>query len=86
MEKLNANADWFLFDPVDAPQLAGLYGEEFSRAYQDCARTIKNSVRVPAAELWKTVCDAQVESGGPFCLYQDNINSTSFHSASRFLI
>ena len=82
MEKLNAEADWYLFDPLDAPLLANLHGDQFSRAYEEYVRTVKTSVRVPAVELWKSVCDSQVESGTPFCMYQDNVNSTSCSSAS----
>ena len=75
MEKLNANADWYLFDPVDVPKLNTSYGDEFSVAYEEYVRTVKPVVCLPAIDLWRTVSDAQVESGTPFCMYQDNINS-----------
>ena len=34
MRRVEADADWCLFDPKACPQLPDLYGEEFERAYE----------------------------------------------------
>ena len=75
MEKLGADENWHLFDPADTPTLIGAYGSQFSEAYNAYVAAGAYVATIPARRLWEYVCDAQTESGTPFTLYQDNINS-----------
>ena len=75
MSSLNSGGDWYLFDPVDVPALAALHGEQFTAAYESCVRTGLATTKVSSAQLWNTICDAQTESGTPFIMFQDNVNS-----------
>ena len=85
MERLGSDGDWFLFDPVDVPKLHTVHGDEFTRTYNDYVRTVKFSTCVRARDLWRQICDAQVESGTPFIMYQDNINSASEISSANIV-
>ncbi|KAI0711641.1 alpha subunit of ribonucleoside diphosphate reductase [Earliella scabrosa] len=74
MQRLRDNADWLLFDPVDVPDLVDAYGDRFSDLYEHYAQTVVPMATVPSAELWRSICEAQTETGGPFLMFQDNIN------------
>ena len=78
MTALSTGADWYLFDPAAVPALVTAVGEDFSTLYSasvDAGLAIK---RIPAAQLWQSVCDSQTEAGSPFILFQDNINRELF--------
>ncbi|KAI0698735.1 putative ribonucleoside-diphosphate reductase large chain [Earliella scabrosa] len=74
MERLQSGGQWYLFDPVDAPKLHLSFGEEFETAYNDYTLAGKAVGQISAAQLWKYICAAQIESGTPFILYGDNVN------------
>ncbi|KAF9242619.1 ribonucleotide reductase [Melanogaster broomeanus] len=67
MKRVEANGDWSLFCPNEAPGLADCYGEENGRARRS----------VPAQKLWYAVLEAQIETGGPFMVYKDAANRKS---------
>ena len=41
MERLAADREWSLFDPINVPALLNVYGEEFARLYVDYERTVE---------------------------------------------
>ena len=76
MQKLRDNADWYLFDPADAPDLNSTYGEQFAETYEQCMQTVKCVGKIRTNDLWRSICEAQTETGAPFIMYQDNVNRT----------
>ena len=74
MRKLRDNADWVLFDPADVPDLNDVYGDQFAEVYERYLDTATPVAKIPAYDLWRSICGAQVETGSPFLMYQDNIN------------
>lgn len=74
MERLAADREWSLFDPIDVPALLNVYGEEFARLYVDYERTVEPVSTARARNLWQLMCRAQEETGCPFIMYQDAIN------------
>lgn len=74
MSQLQDDGVWHLFDPVDVPRLQATFGAEFDDAYRGYIEAGVAVSSIRATELWRCICDAQVESGTPFLMYHDNVN------------
>ncbi|KAF8221134.1 ribonucleotide reductase alpha subunit [Tricholoma matsutake] len=77
MKRVEANADWPLFCPNEAPGLHEVYGEEFEALFEKYEREGRQRKFVPAQKLWYAILEGQIETGGPFMLYKDAANSKS---------
>ena len=77
MERVEANADWSLFCPHEAPGLADCFGAEFVELYTRYEKEGRARKVIKAQDLWFAVLDAQVETGTPYLLYKDAANSKS---------
>lgn len=77
MKRVEANGEWSLFCPHEAPGLHECYGEEFENLYERYEREGRARRTVKAQDLWFAVIDAQVETGTPYLLYKDAANSKS---------
>ncbi|RPA97268.1 hypothetical protein L873DRAFT_1810083 [Choiromyces venosus 120613-1] len=78
MKRVEANADWSLFCPNEAPGLADVWGEEFEALYNKYENTKDLARRtIKAQKLWYHILEAQTETGNPFMLYKDACNRKS---------
>lgn len=77
MRRVEANGDWSLFCPNEAPGLCDVWGEEFDRLYERYESEGRARRTVKAQQLWTAVVDAQVETGTPYILYKDACNRKS---------
>jgi len=77
MERVEANEDWSLFCPHEAPGLADCFGAEFVELYTRYEKEGRARKVIKAQDLWFAVLDAQVETGTPYLLYKDAANSKS---------
>ena len=77
MQRVEANEDWSLFCPHEAPGLADCWGKEFEALYTRYEREGRARRTVKAQELWFAILDAQVETGTPYLLYKDAANGKS---------
>lgn len=77
MQRVEANEDWSLFCPHEAPGLADCWGKEFEALYTKYESEGRQRRTVKAQELWFAVLDAQVETGTPYLLYKDAANGKS---------
>ncbi|MGF7073949.1 ribonucleoside-diphosphate reductase subunit alpha [Mucilaginibacter sp. 3215] len=77
MQRVEANEDWSLFCPHEAPGLADCWGKEFEELYTKYEKEGRQRRTVKAQELWFAVLDAQVETGTPYLLYKDAANGKS---------
>lgn len=77
MKRVEANEDWSLFCPHEAPGLSDCFGEEFEALYEQYEKEGRARRTVKAQELWFAILDAQVETGTPYLLYKDAANSKS---------
>jgi len=77
MKRVEANEDWSLFCPHEAPGLADCFGAEFEALYTQYESEGRARKTVKAQDLWFAVLDAQVETGTPYLLYKDAANSKS---------
>jgi ribonucleoside-diphosphate reductase alpha chain len=77
MKRVEANEDWSLFCPHEAPGLADCFGAEFEALYEKYEKEGRARRKVKAQDLWYAILDAQVETGTPYLLYKDAANSKS---------
>lgn len=77
MERVEANADWSLFCPSEAPGLDEAWGDKFTELYENYERQGLARKTVKAQKLWYAILEAQVETGTPFMLYKDACNRKS---------
>ena len=77
MERVDANADWTLFCPNEAPGLADVIGEEFNALYTRYEAEGRGRKTIKAQKLWFHILDSQIETGTPYLLYKDAANLKS---------
>ncbi len=75
MKRVQEDAIWTLFDPLECKELTDLYGEAFEKRYLELEqdeRVIKE--RTKAKDLWKKMLTSYFETGNPFLCFKDNAN------------
>ncbi|OOQ58015.1 ribonucleoside-diphosphate reductase subunit alpha [Mucilaginibacter pedocola] len=77
MKRVEANEDWSLFCPHEAPGLADCHSDEFEALYTKYEKEGRARKTIKAQELWFAVLDSQVETGTPYLLYKDAANAKS---------
>ena len=77
MERVEADGDWSLFCPNEAPGLADVWGDEFKTLYERYEREGRARKVVKAQKLWFQTLDSQMETGTPYLLYKDAANRKS---------
>ncbi|KAJ7643829.1 ribonucleotide reductase alpha subunit [Roridomyces roridus] len=77
MKRVEANEDWSLFCPNEAPGLHEVHSAEFDALYIKYEQEGRARKTIPAQKLWYAILEAQVETGGPFMLYKDAANAKS---------
>ncbi|MFZ7152271.1 MAG: ribonucleoside-diphosphate reductase subunit alpha [Bacteroidota bacterium] len=77
MKRVEADGDWSLFCPNEAPGLSDCWGDEFEALYTRYEQEGRARKTVKAQELWFSVLESQIETGTPYILYKDACNSKS---------
>ncbi|KAK9449484.1 ribonucleotide reductase [Limtongia smithiae] len=77
MKRVEANEDWSLFCPSEAPGLSDVWGEEFETLFEKYEKEGRARKVVKAQKLWYHILEAQTETGNPFMLYKDSVNRKS---------
>jgi len=77
MKRVEADADWSLFCPCEAPGLADVWGDAFEELYLRYEREGRARKQVSARKLWFQILDTQMETGTPYILYKDAANAKS---------
>lgn len=77
MRRVEADREWSLFCPNEAPGLDEVYGVEFDTLYERYERESRARRVVRAQDLWKSIVESQIETGLPYILYKDACNSKS---------
>ncbi|WP_275557581.1 ribonucleoside-diphosphate reductase subunit alpha [Streptomyces sp. 5-6(2022)] len=81
MRRVEADADWSLFSPVDAPDLVDLWGEEFDAAYRRAEAEGKAVKQVPARQLYARMMRTLAQTGNGWMTFKDAANRTANQSA-----
>eukprot|EP00668_Euglena_longa_P000945 GGOE01001135.1.p1 GENE.GGOE01001135.1~~GGOE01001135.1.p1 ORF type:complete len:736 (+),score=169.47 GGOE01001135.1:38-2245(+) len=79
MRRVEQGATWSLFCPVEVPDLADVWGEEFVSRYERYEALGKHRRSIRATDLWFAILQSQIETGGPCMLYKDACNQKSNH-------
>nr|MBI1228972.1 ribonucleoside-diphosphate reductase subunit alpha [Cytophagales bacterium] len=77
MKRVEANEEWSLFCPHEAPGLADCHGAEFDRLYEKYEKEGRARETIKAQELWFEILESQIETGTPYLLYKDAANGKS---------
>lgn len=77
MERVEAEADWTLFCPNEAPGLADCWGDEFRALYTKYENEGRGRKTIKARDLWTAILESQIETGTPYMLYKDAANAKS---------
>jgi len=77
MKRVEADGEWSLFCPHEAPGLADVVGADFEALY--CRYEAEGRARrtVSAQKLWWAILVSQIETGTPYLLYKDAANMKS---------
>src|SRR3989344_2432464 len=79
MKRVEAKADWYMFDPKETPDLNELYGKEFSARYNEYIKMAEEGKlrmfkKVPATEQYHQILVALQTTSHPWLTYKDTIN------------
>ena len=78
MKRVLDNAKWTLLSPSDAPDLHGLYGEEFEVKYHEYEQLVIDGKipgkQVDALSLWRNILSMLFETGHPWIVFKDTCN------------
>ncbi|HVW29730.1 MAG TPA: ribonucleoside-diphosphate reductase subunit alpha [Polyangiaceae bacterium] len=74
MRRVEADADWSLFDPKVVPELTDLYGEEFEAAYERAEATGLAAKTVKARELYARMMRTLAQTGNGWMTFKDKSN------------
>lgn len=77
MERVEADGEWSLFCPNEAPGLSECYGEKFRELYLSYEKEGRARKTIKAQELWFAILESQIETGTPYMLYKDACNEKS---------
>jgi ribonucleoside-diphosphate reductase alpha chain len=77
MNQVKKDGDWYLMDPDECPGLNDVYGEEYENLYWKYVEEKRYRKKIKAQEIWTKILESQIETGGPYILYKDQINKKS---------
>jgi ribonucleoside-diphosphate reductase alpha chain len=77
MKRVEADGEWSLFCPNEAPGLSDCFGEAFETLYTKYEAEGRARKTIKAQELWFAILESQIETGTPYMLYKDAANSKS---------
>ncbi|MFY1681890.1 ribonucleoside-diphosphate reductase subunit alpha [Micromonospora sp. WMMD730] len=75
MRRVEADGDWSLIDPSDAPELPDLYGEEFDAAYRVAEKKAVRTVK--ARDLYGRMMRTLAQTGNGWMTFKDPANRLS---------
>jgi ribonucleoside-diphosphate reductase alpha chain len=81
MQRVDDDGDWSLMCPFYSPDLQDLYGEAFTKRYEEYEAMGAPYVRrvIKARDLWTKIVDAQIHTGEPYMCYKDAVNRKTNH-------
>ncbi len=85
MKRVEANQDWYLFDPLEVPDLTELYGAEFSRRYAEYVRMaetgqLRRFATVGAREQFRAMLMSLQTTSHPWLTWKDTINTRALNN------
>jgi len=81
MRRVEADADWSLFDPDEVPELVDLWGDEFDRAYRAAEEAGRAVRTVQARDLYGRMIRTLAQTGNGWMTFKDTANRTCNQTA-----
>lgn len=81
MRRVDADGQWSLFSPADAPELIDLWGEEFDAAYRGAEAAGLARKTLPARELYGRMMRTLAQTGNGWMTFKDTANRTANQTA-----
>ncbi|MGN9792556.1 ribonucleoside-diphosphate reductase subunit alpha [Streptomyces sp. OZ13] len=81
MRRVEADAEWSLFSPVDVPELVDLWGEAFDKAYRRAEAAGLARRSVPARDLYGRMMRTLAQTGNGWMTFKDASNRTANQTA-----
>ncbi|GIF37896.1 ribonucleoside-diphosphate reductase subunit alpha [Actinoplanes xinjiangensis] len=75
MRRVEADGDWSLIDPSDAPELTDLFGEAFDEAYRAAEKKAVKTVK--ARDLYGRMMRTLAQTGNGWMTFKDRSNALS---------
>ncbi len=75
MQRVEASANWSLFDPKDTPELTDLFGMSFEAAYVQAELRGLAKKTLPARELYARMMRTLAETGNGWMTFKDRSNA-----------
>lgn len=84
MKRVEAGADWYLFDPLEVPDLTELYGAEFSARYAEYIEMaergeLERFSKISAREQFRSMLISLQTTSHPWLTWKDTINSRALN-------
>jgi ribonucleoside-diphosphate reductase alpha chain len=85
MKRVQNDEPWYLFDPLETPDLNELYGQAFSKRYQEYAAMaeageIRMFKRLGAREQFKAILVSLQGTSHPWLTWKDTINNRAINN------
>ncbi|HTK39287.1 MAG TPA: ribonucleoside-diphosphate reductase subunit alpha [Patescibacteria group bacterium] len=79
MKRVEADKDWYLFDPAEVSDLPELYGEAFSKRYNEYVKLaeagkMKEFTALPARQQFRQILTSLQATSHPWLTWKDTIN------------
>ena len=79
MKRVEADKDWYLFDPAEVSDLPELYGADFSKRYNEYVKMadkgeLKEVAKIPARQQFKQILTILQATSHPWLTWKDTIN------------
>jgi len=74
MKRVEADANWSLFDPKTVPDLPDLYGEAFERRYEEAERAGLSLSTIKARHLYARMMRTLAQTGNGWMTFKDKSN------------
>lgn len=84
MKRLSNDDWWYLFDPKETPDLVELYGQAFSKRYQEYIQQAQSGQlrayhKIKAREQWRTIIVNLQATSHPWITWKDAINNRALN-------
>ncbi|MDN4475290.1 ribonucleoside-diphosphate reductase subunit alpha [Demequina sp. SYSU T00192] len=85
MKRVEADADWYLFDPAETPDLVELVGSAFSQRYAEYvalaeAGRMRSFKKMKAREQYKSILIMLQTTSHPWLTWKDTINNRALNT------
>jgi ribonucleoside-diphosphate reductase alpha chain len=85
MKRVQADDDWYLFDPQETPDLNELYGAAFSKRYNEYIKKaeggkIRMFKRIKAREQFNQILITLQATSHPWLTWKDNVNNRALNN------